>query len=335
MHLGVDAGNSKTLALVCRSDGRVVGTGRGGCGDIYGVPDSSDATAAVLAAIGQAMAEGGIQPAGIKTAAFRLAGVDWPDDLGFWKQTLERELPELDHASILNDGFAPIRCGEPSGTAVAVVVGTGHAIAGRGPTGAEWALSWWALDRLGAAGLGHEALRAACRQTLGLGPATLLTRALLETYKQDTIEAVLCSFTRRVGSRPWQDHGKAARQVLAAARAGDRIAREIIDRHAHQLTKYARLVAGKAGFDPETETVPIVLAGSVVMADDSPMTTALNRELVQQIPRCRPIVSAMPPVAGAVLDAIAEAGMALTEDILAALKDTLPEIGSATHVNGA
>jgi N-acetylglucosamine kinase-like BadF-type ATPase len=34
--LGVDAGNSKTIALIAGHNGRIVGTGRGGCGDIYG-----------------------------------------------------------------------------------------------------------------------------------------------------------------------------------------------------------------------------------------------------------------------------------------------------------
>src|SRR6185312_1179927 len=35
--LGVDAGNTKTVALVARLDGTVVGAGRAGCGDIYGL----------------------------------------------------------------------------------------------------------------------------------------------------------------------------------------------------------------------------------------------------------------------------------------------------------
>jgi N-acetylglucosamine kinase-like BadF-type ATPase len=324
MHLGVDAGNSKTAALVCRSDGRVVGAGRSGCGDIYGVTRAAEAVTAVLAAVGQAIAAGGARPEMIQTSAFRLAGVDWPEDLAFWAHTLARELPELGHVSILNDGFAPIRCGAPSGIGVAIVVGTGHAIAGRGPAGAEWALSWWAHDRLGAAGLGHEALRAACRQDLGLGPPTALTRALLATYQHDTIEGVLHAFTCREGPRPWQDKGHVAREVLAAAGAGDPVASDIVDRHANRLAEHARLTATKAGFNPTRDTVPVILAGSVLTAGHSPMTTALSRELAHHMPRCHPTVSTMPPVAGAALDAIAEAGTPLTDDTLAALKDSLP-----------
>jgi N-acetylglucosamine kinase-like BadF-type ATPase len=43
--LGVDGGNTKTLALVAREDGAVIGTGRAGCGDIYG---STSANVAML-----------------------------------------------------------------------------------------------------------------------------------------------------------------------------------------------------------------------------------------------------------------------------------------------
>ena len=36
LSLGIDAGNSKTVALACPASGQVAGAGRSGCGDIYG-----------------------------------------------------------------------------------------------------------------------------------------------------------------------------------------------------------------------------------------------------------------------------------------------------------
>ena len=36
--LGVDGGNTKTIALVAALDGTILGAGRGGCGDIYNAP---------------------------------------------------------------------------------------------------------------------------------------------------------------------------------------------------------------------------------------------------------------------------------------------------------
>jgi N-acetylglucosamine kinase-like BadF-type ATPase len=324
MHLGVDAGNSKTAALLCCSDGRVIGTGRSGPGDIYGVAQTADAVTAVLAAIRYATAAAGVTPHAIQTAAFRLAGIDWPEDTAFWRQVLARELPQLKYLSILNDGFAAIRCGEPSGIGVAIVVGTGPAVAGRGPEGREWSLSWWAQEPLGAHGIGHEALRAACQHKLGIGPATTLTDALPGVYHLDSVDAVLHSFTRRDNRRRWQDKGRAARTVLAAAEAGDPVASGIITRQAQRLAVYARAATTQAGFDAEHDKVPVVLAGSVVTADHSPMEDALRHELACQVPQSRPVVPDLPPVAGATLDAIADAGVAITDDLLATMTRTLP-----------
>jgi N-acetylglucosamine kinase-like BadF-type ATPase len=323
MHLGIDAGNSKTAALLCCGDGRVIGTGRSGCGDIYGVTRAADAVAAVFDAIHRALAAADVAPRAVKTAAFRLAGIDWPEDIAFWEQVLASEFPELKHPSLLNDGFAPIRCGEPSGIAVAIVVGTGPAVAGRGPDGREWSMSWWIQESLGAGGIGHEALRAACRHKLGIGPATALTDALPTIYQQHSIEAVLHSFTQRLDSLGWRDKGQAARTVLASAKAGDPVANAIITRQAQRFAEYARATATHVGFDPQHDIVPIVLAGSVVTADHSPMADALHHELARQIPGYRPVLPTLPPVAGAALDAIADAGIPVTDDILATMTRTL------------
>ena len=43
--LGVDGGNTKTLALIVRGDGAILGAGRAGCGDIYG---AGSPTAAIV-----------------------------------------------------------------------------------------------------------------------------------------------------------------------------------------------------------------------------------------------------------------------------------------------
>ena len=56
--LGVDGGNTKTLALVATLDGTILGMGRAGCGDIYNAPptpDAPDEASAAVANIEQAV----------------------------------------------------------------------------------------------------------------------------------------------------------------------------------------------------------------------------------------------------------------------------------------
>jgi len=325
VHLGVDAGNSKSAALVCRSDGQVIGAGRSSGGDIYGIARPADAVTSVLTCARQAMTSAGVQPAMITTAAFRLAGVDWPEDHAFWRASLATALPELRQVSILNDGFAAIRCGAPSGVAVAIVAGTGSAVAGRGPDGREWSLSWWVQEAVGGFGIGDEALRAVCRAALGLGAQTTLTAAVLNEYQHQDVEAMLHSFTRREHRRPWQDKGRLARAVLAAASAGDPVAAGIVQQQARHFAEYARVAAVKAGFDPARDTVPVVLAGSILTAEHSPVAETLTGLLAIEIPKSRPVLANLPPVAGAALDAIAAAGVIITENTLRAVGRSLPQ----------
>lgn len=325
MYLGVDAGNSKSVALISASDGEIVGVGRSGCGDIYGVPDENSVVAAVVECVGMSLESASVRTGELHAAAFRLAGADWPEDRAFWLRTLHEAFPDLTRLSVLNDGFAPIRCTEPSGVAVAVTVGTGSAIAGRGPRGDEWSLSWWGQDRLGAVGIGSEALAAAFRAELGLSEATSLAAGLLDVYGAGDVEDLLHSFTRRHGRRPWQDRGLAAPLVLAAAAAGEPTAVHIIDRHAQLIAEYAKVAAVRSGFEPDMSEVPVVLAGPVIAAQPVLRDAAVTY-MREAMPRSRPTPTSLPPVAGAVLDAMAEGGAEITSAILDNLTGSSPDV---------
>ena len=97
-YLGVDAGNSKTVALVCDDRGTVLGWGRAGIGDIYGAPDEQTAVRNVFTAVDAALDAAGVDA--IRAAAFCLAGVDWPEDERFWWERVARRYPALGRFSV-------------------------------------------------------------------------------------------------------------------------------------------------------------------------------------------------------------------------------------------
>ena len=78
--LGVDGGNTKTLAAVADASGRTRGAGTGGTADIYNAATPDDAIDAIEAAVSEALAEAGIAAAELDAAVFSLAGADWPED---------------------------------------------------------------------------------------------------------------------------------------------------------------------------------------------------------------------------------------------------------------
>ena len=57
--VGVDGGNTKTIALVATIDGTVVGAGRAGCADIYAWPAAASAIEQVVAAAEAALSAAG------------------------------------------------------------------------------------------------------------------------------------------------------------------------------------------------------------------------------------------------------------------------------------
>src|SRR6186997_1729601 len=86
--LGVDGGNTKTIALVARTDGTIVGAGRGGCGDIYGAAGPAGAIAEIERAVRAALAAAEAQPNMLAASAFSLAGADWPEDFALFEAEL-------------------------------------------------------------------------------------------------------------------------------------------------------------------------------------------------------------------------------------------------------
>ena len=305
-YLGVDAGNSKTVALAADATGRVLGRGRAGVGDVYGAAGADGAVAAVLDAAGQALAAAGAGPADVVHAALRLAGVDWPEDEEFWTATLAARLPELTSLTVRNDGFALLRCGRPSGVGVAVTAGSGPAIAARGFDGREWSAGWWIQHELAGRGLGWAGLRAVVDAEIGLAPPTALTPLLLALFGEPDVTALLHSVTRREGRRPDSDTWAAARSVLRAAADGDAVAVRIVDGQARVLAGLVAVAARATGLDVAGSPVPVLLGGSVLTSEHPAYRTALLTALTGTVGAADVAVSTAPPVVGALLDALAE-----------------------------
>jgi len=323
LFLGVDAGNTKTIAAVADRSGVVLGRALGGTGDIYGVADPTEATAEVLRLVDRALAEARAAlpdgaPGRIAAAAFRLAGVDWPEDERLWADVLRDHFDRDRHGppirmSIKNDGFALLRCSDPEGVGVAITLGTASAVAGRGRDGTEFALSWWIQHPLGGSGLVHDALRAVWLAELGLAPATTLSAELPPYFGVGTPEQVLHLFTRRrsagEAAPQMRERAGAARIVLAQAAAGDPVAVGIVDEHARRAAGYVRACAVRVGLGPD-EAFPITLGGGVATGDEL-LRRATTAALLRELPAAEVITEPAVPIVGTLLDALAEGGVHL------------------------
>ena len=77
--IGVDAGGTKTEAIVANRDGHPVGAGRSGCGN-WEIVGEASAAATIFEAIAQALAQAKVDLSQVRNAHMGLAGLDWPED---------------------------------------------------------------------------------------------------------------------------------------------------------------------------------------------------------------------------------------------------------------
>ena len=317
--LGVDGGNTKTLALVASPDGAVLGRGRAACGDIYGAVSTDAALSAVEDAVMQALAMAGVQPADLAVGAFSMAGADWPEDFTFLHEAFQRRGFGA-RILVVNDALGGLRAGAPDGLGVAVVCGTGAGIAARAASGHIWHNSFW-QEPQGGHQLAEKMLRAVYRADLGIDQPTALTGRVLQFFDRGTVEEVLHLFTARISERP-HSMARLAPALLDEAQRGDLTARRIVLDHGAGLGDYALAVARKVGLEGTPFT--LVLAGGVLRHPSTLLRDALVARVRTTSPHVRPTASRFEPVVGALFLALEAAGVTINTPLLERLIPTLP-----------
>lgn len=319
--LGVDGGNTKTIALVARTDGAIIGVGRGGCGDIYGASSPQAALAQIELAVQTALQAAQVLPNELANGTFSLAGADWPEDFDLLYAAMqERGLGRS--VMVVNDALGALRAGSPDGTGVSVVCGSGTAIGARAADGRFWHSSFW-QEPQGAGELSDRALRAIYRAALEIDPPTRLAEGVLAFFGAESVEEVLHRLTARE-HRKLTDRRLLARVVLDTAEAGDPTARRIVITHGRSLGDYALVAARKTGLGAGGAPFTLVLAGGVLRHQSALLRDTLIAQVRASAPGVRPIHSRLEPAVGALLLALEAAGSMIDAALLAELERTLP-----------
>lgn len=317
--LGVDGGNSKTLALVALRDGTIIGWGRSGCGDIYGATSEEAALGEIDAAVGMALSMAGKQAHEVSGAGFSLAGADWPEDFAFLREVMQAHLPN-GAICVVNDAMGPLRANAPCRVGVAVNCGTGLAVGARGDTGATWHGSFW-LESHGAWELGLSALRAAVRAELGIAAGTSLTGRVAAFYGEADIERVLHRVTARART-PTPAIAGVAPILLDEAEAGDTVARDLVCGHGAAMGEYALAAARKVCL--ADRSFDLILAGGVFRHPSPLLAESLVAQVRTACPDVHPRRSRFEPVVGALLLGFDAAGLSTDDRVMAHLAATGP-----------
>jgi N-acetylglucosamine kinase-like BadF-type ATPase len=241
--LGVDGGQSSTLALVGDENGEVIGRGLGG-------PCQKEGS--LREALEQAGALGGT----FEAACFGLSGRPSA------QEAAARELIRADRFLFTHDADIALTgalAGEPG---IIVIAGTGSIAFGRDGSGKTARAGGWGYafgDEGGAFDLVRQALRAILRQEEGWGPATALRDLFLAEAEVESAHALLHRFAG--GEVTKAQLARLAPLVDQAAATGDHAAQDILKSAAQQLATFAAAVRGQL-FEME-ESVSISYAGGV------------------------------------------------------------------------
>ncbi len=323
IYLGVDAGGTKTHALLADAAGRALALGHAGPGnwEYVGLDFARDA---FRFAIDDALRQARINVRDIAGAAFGLAGLDWPSDEPLLAGAVE-QLGLPGEPVLVNDMFVALRAGTVAPWGVVVIAGTGCNKAGRNRAGEtartlglhpEWG-DWGGGMCITQAGVG-----AVAQAYIGLGPPTLLSETLVAQARMPDVETLL-----RAISREGFQLRRAAHLVFEAAAQGDDPARAILRRAGCELAKGANLVIRKLGM--EDEAFDLVLAGGLFKAQEPLMRDTLVAGVQETAPDARPTQLMAPPAVGGVLLAMEADGLAPDAEVHARLLETTSALEGA------
>jgi N-acetylglucosamine kinase-like BadF-type ATPase len=238
--LGVDGGQSSTLALIGDASGRVIGVGRGGPCDHVGAPEGqAKFIHAMNACLQSACTQAGLTPRSVHFASACLGFSGGPSG----KEAILSQVLSSDRTIVTDDARIALTgatAGEPG---VIVIAGTGSIAFGRSASGQTARAGGWGYlfgDEGGGFYIVRQALRAALRWEEGWGTPTALHSALLHASgARDINDLMHRCYTPEF---PRARVAAYAKLVDEAAVNGDASAREILHESAQQLALLAASV---------------------------------------------------------------------------------------------
>ena len=321
--LGIDAGASKTFALLADRAGRLVGFGRGGPGNHQG-PGLDAAMEAVATAGRGALAAARVAPEDTDVVSCGLAGADLPEDFEMLQPALE-QLRLGRRVDLRNDTQVALRAGTHQPWGVVVICGSGFNAAGRGPDGREirWpGLGWISGDWAGGRAIAHEMVRMVMRAADGRGVPTLLTELVLDALHQPSpYELMRALYNQQIDAKHVL---YLVPLVFQAALRGDQVAQELIIRVGEELgTSAAAIIAGLAMQELDVE---VVLGGSVFKGEGPLLLDTIRQRVHRTAPSAVLVRPTFEPVVGAVLLGLEAAGVVVDEAVYAALRASMPAL---------
>ncbi len=304
-YLGVDGGQSSTVALIGDENGVVVGYGVGGPSNhVQGPGGREKLRNAVIASVGAAWSNSPYGEPGkawphFESAFFGMTGG------GQDKREIIGELIQSTHLDVSHDAITALVGATEGNPGIIVIAGTGSIAFGINARGQTARAGGWGYvfgDEGAAFGLARDALRAALRFEEGWGPATELRDRIIRFSEASDLNDALHKWYTVDFPRPRV--ASFSKEIDEAAVAGDRVAREILRRGSAQLVQLVEHVRPR--IFSHDQTVLVSYTGGVWK---SKIVRNRFKKLLESQGNYRVIQPVLGPAAGALLAAYRNAGI--------------------------
>jgi glucosamine kinase len=294
LYLGVDGGGTRTTVWVSNAKARVLGRATAGPSNPVKVGLAS-AQREILAAARQALAQA--RGGALQAVCLGLAGADRAEVSRPLIAWLRKNLPARFHL-VTTDAAIALEAAlgddsEKERPGIVVIAGTGSIACARDTQGRILRCGGWGAvfgDEGSGYDLGRNAVRAALRAFDGRGPTTRLGEAITRALR-------LKSIIQMPGrNAPSDEIAALAPVVIKTARAGDAVARQLVDDAGRDLAELALALLARLG--PETKSPRVVCAGGLFRASAA-LRRSFALSLRESVPGARISLLRREPVEGA------------------------------------
>ena len=312
--IGIDGGGTKTLGVLTDASGNVLAKAA------TAATNPNDVTLPVAVERLEALCRALLEQGSVDTSAlpetslfFGIAGgINYGPAL---EESLKALFPKARALAVRSDIHILLSGEIPEGDGACIICGTGSACFLR--RGGELVRigGWGYLLDSGGSGydIGRDALEAALRHFDGRGEPTLLS-ALLEARLGGAVHTRITEIYRE--GKPYI--AACAPLVFEAARQGDAVAEAILERNARKLAEYAECAWRwlTEGGRSVPDTLPVVMGGGISV-HEAPAWQARVRALTDPAVPAVYTVASMPPVFGAVAEALRQSPEGANPDFTA------------------
>jgi N-acetylglucosamine kinase-like BadF-type ATPase len=293
-----DAGATRTRAYVANGGGGIVGRGVSGPGNAFAVGWPA-ATANLAEALERALEDSSLPPSAIAATVVGSASIDKHGEDSQPVLAAIRSIVPSRRIKALGDMHIALEGALGGGAGVVIVSGTGSVVFGRNMKGATVKVGGWGAvmgDEGSAQWIARHALVAAAHAVDGTGPHTQLVSTFLRRLHARSFHRIVGPVYQDMTPRSL---GSLAPLVAGAARRGDRIARDILQKAGEALAEQAAAAIRR-----------LRLGGTLVSCQGSVFDAGglilnpLRRALKRLEPEAKIVPPLLPPIGGAWLIAL-------------------------------